>query len=295
MSTPSNWPLSDGAVRYIMPSDAVRLLNRHPLSKGLFPHCVGYYPTARNHVMRRDTHDDWLILYCIDGQAKLETQEGVFDVKGGDLVMLPCGVPHAYQADNEAPWSIYWTHFLGEEAGMLMDGLGWSGASPIHSIGVRPVLVSGFRQIIELMNSTSEYSMEAFIHAGSHLRNMLTYLIMITSGAVRKSVDKQFLERVDTLMQDHIDSRLTLEILARHTGMSKSHFCHKYRTLAGQSPMDRFTCLKMQKACLLLDTSMARVAEIASQIGYEDPYYFSRIFKKIQGCSPRQYRRSNKG
>lgn len=245
--------------------------------------------------MRRERHDDWLLLYCVDGRAELEAQGRVHGVEAGDLLMLPCGTPHAYRADADTPWTIYWVHFLGEEAGVFMDNIVNPAASPVLSVGVRSALVSGFRKTIELMDGASGNSIEAFIHAGSHLRQMLTFLILTSSGAVQNASDRKFLENVDAMMQNHIDGHLTLEELARQASMSKYHFAKKYSTLAKQSPIDRFIRLKMQKACRLLDTSTAHIDEIGARLGYDDPYYFSRAFKKIQGCSPRQYRTSNKG
>lgn len=56
------------------------------------------------------------------------------------------------------------------------------------------------------------------------------------------------------------------------------------------SPMDYFIHLKLQKACLLLYTDDIKVKDIALLVGYDDPYYFSRLFKKYQGLSPDQYR-----
>jgi AraC family transcriptional regulator of arabinose operon len=54
--------------------------------------------------------------------------------------------------------------------------------------------------------------------------------------------------------------------------------------------MDYFIHLKIQEACKLLVLSRLSISEIAYELGYEDPYYFSRIFKKVMGTSPLQYR-----
>ena len=62
-----------------------------------------------------------------------------------------------------------------------------------------------------------------------------------------------------------------------------------------QSPMAYFIQLKISKACELLDRTQMTMAQIATELGYDDPYYFSRIFKKTQGSSPTAYRASVKG
>ena len=58
--------------------------------------------------------------------------------------------------------------------------------------------------------------------------------------------------------------------------------------------MDYFIHIKIQRACFLLDTTTLSVREIGSQVGYEDPYYFSRIFRKVMGVPPRAYRQSRR-
>ena len=55
--------------------------------------------------------------------------------------------------------------------------------------------------------------------------------------------------------------------------------------------MQAFQRIKVSHACYLLDISDDTVAQIASWLGYDDPYYFSRLFKKVMGISPQGYRR----
>jgi YesN/AraC family two-component response regulator len=59
--------------------------------------------------------------------------------------------------------------------------------------------------------------------------------------------------------------------------------------------MDYFSRLKVQHACRLLDTTSARIQEVGTEIGYPDPYYFSRLFREVMGMSPRAYRSITKG
>jgi AraC-like DNA-binding protein len=60
--------------------------------------------------------------------------------------------------------------------------------------------------------------------------------------------------------------------------------------LTGHSPIQHFLHLKIQHACLLLDTSENSIKQIAGEVGYNDAYYFSRLFKQVMGVSPSGYR-----
>ncbi len=52
--------------------------------------------------------------------------------------------------------------------------------------------------------------------------------------------------------------------------------------------------MKIERACYLLDTGELSISAVAEQLGYEDSYYFSRLFKKVMGVSPSSYRRVNR-
>lgn len=79
---------------------------------------------------------------------------------------------------------------------------------------------------------------------------------------------------------------IMLDDMANHAGLSKSHFSRIFRDQTGYSPVEYFIHLKVQKALSLLVLTKLPVQEIARMVGYADPYYFSRLFKKIVGVSP---------
>ena len=86
--------------------------------------------------------------------------------------------------------------------------------------------------------------------------------------------------------------RRTLEQLAQEFDLSKSGLHALFQKHTGRSPMDFFLRLKMKEACKMLRSTSLRVYEVAQRLGYQDPYYFSRIFRKVVGISPKEYQNS---
>ena len=82
-----------------------------------------------------------------------------------------------------------------------------------------------------------------------------------------------------------------LEELAVQAGVSSSHYSTLFRKQTGFSPLDFILRQRVQHAASLLATTPDSITAIASAVGYEDAYYFSRCFRKIMGCSPRAYRK----
>jgi len=295
VSKPSNWPLTEKAVRFILPTRLSVVLAKHPVSEELFVECMGFYPSAKNHSMKREKHGDWLILYCIDGKALVGAYEQSYPVRAGDLVVLPSGLPHSYRADRKKPWSIYWVHFSGKKAHAYMDHLVSLKEGPVVPIGVRTKLISDFRELIEIGAVDRGYSVPAFLYAANLLKQMLSYMMLIQQELDHRQTGSFDIEQIHSLMEKAIDGHLTLEDLAASVKLSRYHFAKRYKQLTGVPPMAHFLNVKMKRACYLLDMEKKSIAEIARMLGYEDPYYFSRVFKKATGHSPREYRKLNKG
>jgi len=91
-------------------------------------------------------------------------------------------------------------------------------------------------------------------------------------------------------MQKNIEKGLSIADIANHVNSSASHFSALFKKNTGFPPIEYFNQLKIQKACQYLQFTKLRIREIAFQIGIDDPYYFSRLFTKTMGYSPKEYR-----
>lgn len=293
MSTPSQWPLTTEAVRQITPGFILKHLQNNPLTRACFPTAFGYYPCAQGHVMQRESHNDNLLIYCEQGRGHISTRYFDGPVTPGDVIVLPADHPHEYRADVEQPWTIYWVHFDGLQAHQLIQELDFDPEQVVAHVGRLPLLASDFNRLLGLRQSG--FSVSVFNYAAAITRQILYFLaLQIRSSNIRRHHNFN-LDELKSLMLEHIDGELDLETLAASTQLSRHHFSAKYKKLTGISPIKHFIHLKMERACHLLDASNAPAKLISAQMGYNDPLYFSRIFKKVIGMSPTEYRQRLKG
>jgi AraC-like DNA-binding protein len=105
--------------------------------------------------------------------------------------------------------------------------------------------------------------------------------------------DKQ-VSRAISVMHDAPARRWTLQELAEQAGMSRSPFAQRFKKTVGVSAMEYLTSWRMLLAADRLTTSDDSISEISAALGYESESAFSAAFKRLNGCSPRQYGRERK-
>jgi AraC-like DNA-binding protein len=287
MSRTSDWPLPATAERILLPAQPVQEMAANPLARSCFPMAAGYYPEARGHQMARPEPQDYLVIYCVGGAASLDMDGQLRTLHRGDLLLLPPGHAHRYQADPDQPWTLYWMHLDGTELADLFALLD-PDQQRVLPIGLHEPLMADWQALLTLL--AGGYSAAALMHAGSLCRAMLTYVAMLASRPPphRDNID---IDAVHQLMQQRLDQRLTLTELAHAAGSTSTwQFIRHYRAATGQTPMQAFLHRKIARACYLLEVSDLPVAEVARRFGFDDPYYFSRLFRKITGISPSRYR-----
>lgn len=102
--------------------------------------------------------------------------------------------------------------------------------------------------------------------------------------------DKKLLDAIDLWLSDHIhDSTLTVDNLVKAMGYNRTMFFGKMKDLTGQTPADYIKSMRMNRAAKLLKEANTTIAEVAYQVGISEPHYFSKVFKKTFGVSPKEY------
>jgi AraC-like DNA-binding protein len=108
--------------------------------------------------------------------------------------------------------------------------------------------------------------------------------------AARPATDLR--ERVEQHIREQIAAPLHVDDLTRHLGMSRSVLAHRYPRLAGESPYRTIQRLKVEAAKRLLLGDGLTVKECAARLGFSTEFHFSRLFKRLEGLAPQNYRQA---
>src|SRR5690606_6865238 len=95
-------------------------------------------------------------------------------------------------------------------------------------------------------------------------------------------------------MKSNLQGNYSLRDFAFQQNISVSHYAELFKRKTGRSPIQYFNQLKIHKSCQYLYFTDMSIKEICVELGIDDPYYFSRLFKKMMGLSPTKYRSNYK-
>ena len=266
-----------------------------PLVSSLYVTDIGYYPHAEGHVCQRcEPIAEHVLIYCVDGTGWYEVEGERHTVTANHFFVLPAGKPHAYGADEDNPWTIYWVHFSGSHASVYAAGA-------LQPQEIRPNLRSRINyrnQIFEEIFNTlyNGYSQESLRYVSSLLHYYLAsmrYIHFYRQGEAHTNGDNLVAAAIH-YMKENIEKRLTLQDFSRYTGYSPTHFSALFKRQTGESPIGYFNRLKIEESCHMLHETSMHINQICHKVGIADCYYFSRLFRRVTGLSPQQYRLQHK-
>ncbi len=93
-----------------------------------------------------------------------------------------------------------------------------------------------------------------------------------------------------SFIQDHLDEELSLTAVAKFVKISPNHLSEKFRRVTGIKFVDYIAGKRFEEACRLLPDQRLRISEIAFEVGFQSLSQFNRVFKKLAGKSPKEYR-----
>ncbi|MCD8739993.1 AraC family transcriptional regulator [Mucilaginibacter roseus] len=256
---------------------------------------IGYFPRASYHYReRRKGCEDNILIYCLQGKGYFIIGDKKFEVNANQYIMVAATDKYMrYWADAETPWTIYWVHFNGTDMHGFNNFLNINNNKGAVTIPFNAKAIELWKNMYDSLEMG--YSTENLCNANFCLYNFIANFLF-----PERHIDAARDESTDVItlsinyMRANLDKKLTVDDMANQHKLSSSYFSIIFRKATGMPPIDYFINLKMQKACQLLFSEEIRIKTVASNLGYEDQYYFSRLFKKFMGMSPEQYRSTAK-
>ena len=242
-------------------------------------YCDGSYQ------VRRRNFPMLVMEYVERGCGTLQIMDTVFTPRAGDVYIVPPWSEHAYSSSASDPWVKHWFNLGGPLPTALLEAYGLSGVWHFRNALDAGSLI---RKSVEVLRVLPKERQNAFMEFQLH--RIVRALAAFQTSHVAEEREK-LPERIREYLHAHIYKPMPdLASIAHAAGRSPAQTIRIFRQTTGKTPYHYLLEQKMRVAGNLLFSSGLPVSEIARSLGFQDEYYFSRLFRRIMGQSPRLFR-----
>lgn len=234
---------------------------------------------------------DYQLLYIAAGKAHFHFDDKEQVVTAGHMVLYRPKEPQKYEYYGEDQTEVYWVHFTGGNVKNILRSYGLTDDKRVFYCSSGLDYQNLFRTMInELQMCKVNYAemlemylRQIFIMLQRYFLNSLK----TDNAHVVEEIDKATL-----YFNEHYSEDISIDEYAQNNHVSVSWFIRNFKQCTGSTPMQYILSKRIYNAEILLHDSTYNVTEIAEIVGYDNPLYFSRIFKKVKGISPSEYRKN---
>ncbi len=237
---------------------------------------------------------DYQIIYIVSGRAyfHFDNPEQETIVTAGNIVLFRPKEFQKYEYYGIDKTEVYWIHFTGNDVKNILRKYGFSDDKRVFSVGTSLEYERVFKRIIlELQRCQEDYD-EMLTLLLRHLLIIFHRKLINTHIAKNEYLDYE-MDIAVSYFNENYNRDIHIENYAAARGMSVSWFIRNFKKYTGTTPMQFITSIRITNAQMLLETTNYAINEISRIVGYDNPLYFSRLFRKLKGCPPSHCRKKN--
>lgn len=239
----------------------------------------------------KGVREQFILHYIVSGSGTYKTPHGEFHLNSGDVFLIRPYTEIEYCADNKSPWEYYWVNFTGTDADYILSRTDFTEENPVMN-NCGPDVEKAMTDI--LLNAGN--SRHERIGMTGRLYILLSLLVAESAPPENNISDKKSHRRILRTAKNYINTNYPLQIsvddIAEAAGISRTTLFRIFKDELNLSPIDYLIDCRINQAKKLLSETGLSITAVARSSGYEDNLYFSRVFKKITGCTPTDYRKN---
>ena len=271
--------------------DAINSGSAESFEAPIIVNCAGHFNTTFPFCTDNQAGRlDYYLMYITEGTLTFCIDDKEQDVGRGNAVIFPPRTKYKYSYEqSDTPISYFWMHFTGSYASDLLARIGLDQFSTPLSIGVDSHIIMLFQEMFNCFSENSGFLREALSPVAEQI------LILIAKDKSNGTDRGNLLSKSVEYIHGNFSSEISIESLARLENLSMSRYNTVFKEHFGIPPIKYIIRLRMSNACRLLESTDMSIKQIGLLSGYDDPHFFSKLFKKYVGSSPLAYRQEKMG
>ena len=252
---------------------------------------AGELRALKPHVNSRTGLRSFLFFLVTAGSGKLVYEERSYPLLPGDCAFIDCRKSYAQSSSEDDLWSLKWIHFYGSSMGGIYEKYVQRGGGPVIT-GADAAFFSDLLTELLALAGSEDYIRDMRIN--EKITCLLTCVMAQSWHPENRSQSpskKQSLQYVKSYLEEHYQERITLDRLAGQFYVNKFYLARTFKEQFGVTILGHLDQVRVTHAKRLLRFSNMTVEAVGREIGIPEPGYFSRVFRKVEGVAPGEYRR----
>lgn len=239
-------------------------------------------------INREKGYPSYQWVQCQQGEGLLHYHGKKISISPDNGIFINKNDPHAYFPAKE-PWITSWLSFDGPGLHSILDMLGLN-TTTVYIVKNKGFLLNMIHHMYKRLNSSDSLK---HVDSSSYMYYFLTLLVKNISNLDMSSHYNRFtrLDPILTYINENYPNPLTIETLSELIQVSPQYLCSLFREYLGQRPFEYLNLVRINKSKeLLVRDADATIGHICSSVGFEHPSYFGKVFRKIVGMTPGQFK-----
>ncbi|WP_438444210.1 AraC family transcriptional regulator [Gorillibacterium sp. sgz5001074] len=254
-------------------------------------HYCGTEQCAPGHTVGPMIREYYKIHYIHSGQGILRTGGNTYCLSGGQGFLIKPDILTYYRADEEDPWTYSWVAFNGLQVEYYLKRSHLSMEQPVFETDQNEFIENCFMEMFK----ATEHGLNNELRLLGAFYSFLSVILQADPALhATGNIRGHYVEQAMEIIGQQYANNLPMEQLARKLKLNRKYLSKIFKETVGVTPQQYTLQYRMNRACELLCNPLLSISEISSSVGYKDPLLFSRMFKRILGLSPTQYRKKLK-
>ena len=235
----------------------------------------------------------YILNYVINGRGIYSLNGKPFHVKAGESFLIYPNTQINYRADQKDPWEYCWVGFDGVDTRILMDAAGFNPEKPV----ICPGSPEKMHQMVMDIYQCRGQEIYQLISMTARLYSLLAYLIedaVQNSPVLMNRIGLTHVQQACDFIANNYTRHITIEDIASHANVSRSQLYRVFIKHISVSPLQYLREFRLREACNIIQQDPESIKNIAYTVGFENPLYFSTLFKRMTGETPSEYISSHK-
>lgn len=251
---------------------------------------TGELQAQKPHTSSRENLLSYLFFLVLNGSGSLVYDGMEYHLTAGDCIFIDCKKSYSHRSSDEL-WTLKWVHFYGPNMNGIYEKYAERGGSPVF----HPENPRSFQELLDqlfLIANSEDYVRDMRI--SEKITSLLTLLMAESWHPESKTYvgsKKQSLQHVKDYLDQHYQEKITLDNLADKFFINKFYLTRIFKEQFGISVNSYLAQIRITHAKQLLRFSDRTIEQIGRECGIDEPAYFARVFKKVEGTSPGEYRK----